>query len=102
MKLSEQVAKQAAERQAAEMQGKAKQAADPAPDKDDEWKSGAQGYCQDCQYMTGQAPGTSYLCNGCTKARICNACEFKFQLCWDCREAHVSCRVPGADGNGNN
>ena len=106
LKSSEQAAKQAAE----------KQAAKPAPDKDvhgealraftrveDQWKSGARGYCRDCRYTTGLLEVTSHLCNGCTKARICNACEFKFQICWDCREeAHVSRRVPGADGNGNN
>jgi len=106
LKSSEHAAKQAAE----------KQAANPAPDKDvrhvealraftrvkDQWKSGAWGYCRDCRYTTGLLEVTSHLCNGCTKARICNACEFKFQICRDCREAHVSRRVPGADGNGNN
>ena len=111
LKSAEHAAKQAAEKQAAE-----KQAANPAPDKDvrhvealraftrvkDQWKSGARGYCRDCRYTTGLLEVTSHLCNGCTKARICNACEFKFQICRDCREAHVSRRVPGADGNGNN
>jgi ferredoxin-thioredoxin reductase catalytic subunit len=72
LKSSEHAAKQAAE----------KQAANPAPDKDvhvealrtftrveDEWKSGAWGYCRDCRYTTGQVEVTSYLCNGCTKAQ---------------------------------
>jgi hypothetical protein len=92
--------------------GAEKHAADPVSDGlqvevlgaffsvEEEWKAGARGYCLDCLHKTGQAPVTSYFCDGCTKARICNMCEFKFQLCRDCRGAHVSRRVPGDGNNG--